>query len=116
MTRVDRRREIQGRLMPAAGETLSLIYRAVGDLNERLSPEDRLEPSPETPLLGDAGTLDSVQLVNLIVTTEELLFENHGRQVSVADDRAFSRRRSPFLTIASFADYVDELLREEAVG
>jgi acyl carrier protein len=102
--------------MPDAGQALSIIYQAVDELNEQLPPDDRLEPSPDTPLLGDAGMLDSVQLVNLIVTTEELLFEAYDRRISVADDRAFSRARSPFLTIGSFAAYVDELLRKEAVG
>ena len=102
--------------MIQAGETLSLIYRAVEELNEQLPPKDRLAAAPETPLLGDAGTLDSVQLVSLIVTTEELLLEVHGRHLSVADDRAFSRASSPFLTIGSFADYIDELLGEEDLG
>ena len=102
--------------MPDDGTALSIIYQAIDELNEQLPPDARLDPSPDTPLLGDAGTLDSVQLVNLIVTTEELLFEAYERQVSVADDRAFSRSRSPFLTVGSFAAYVDELLRKEAVG
>jgi acyl carrier protein len=96
-------------------DALALVYRAVDALNEQLAPADRLPASPETPLLGDTGTIDSVQLVNLIVATEELLLDVYDRSVSLADDRAFSRARSPFLTIGSLAGYVEERSRKDVV-
>ncbi len=40
------------------------------------------------------------------------MFERTGRALTLADDRAFARERSPFRTPATLASYVSELLSE----
>ena len=102
--------------MTGENEILGLIYQAIDELNDDLPAADRLAHSPATPLLAEGGAIDSIQLVNLVVATEELVEESYDRVVALADDRAFSQARSPFLTVGSFADYVAEVLKAGAGG
>ena len=102
--------------MTGENEILGLIYQAIDELNDDLPAADRLARSPSTPLLGEGGVIDSIQLVNLVVATEELVEESYDRVVVLADDRAFSQARSPFLTVGSLAEYVGKVLRRGAEG
>ena len=71
-------------------------------------------PGADARLIGRGGLLDSLGLVQLIVAYEEKVFERTGRSLTLADDRAFARERSPFRTPATLAAYVTELLAEPA--
>jgi acyl carrier protein len=64
----------------------------------------------ETRLLGKRSFLDSLGLVSLIVDIEQKLNENRGYEVTIADERAMSQERSPFLTVGTLADYVLKLV------
>ena len=68
---------------------------------------DMLEVERSTPLL---GKLDSLALVTLVGTVEELIEEKTGKSISLLSADAFSQRRSPFRTVGSLAEYVQELL------
>ncbi len=72
---------------------------------------DGLEaPTPETPLYGEKGLLDSLALVSLIADLESKIEECMGIQVTLADERAMSRKRSPFRTVGSLVDFVREVV------
>jgi acyl carrier protein len=71
---------------------------------------DRTLPTPEEPLLGDAAPLDSMELVAFVADVEAAVEEQYGRPVVLADERALSRNRSPFRSLAALAEYVGELL------
>ena len=70
-------------------------------------------PAPETPLYGDSGVLDSLALVSLIADLEVAVEERLGVPVTLADERAMSRRRSPFRTAGALTEFVEEVVREE---
>lgn len=70
---------------------------AVGDASRDLDAE--------TPLLGRQGVVDSLGLVSVIVSVEQALADELDLTVSLADDRAFSQRSSPFRTVGSLAAY-----------
>lgn len=61
-------------------------------------------------LLGRGGILDSIGLVTVIVSIEQRIEDEFGRHVTLADERAFSQRSSPFRTVGSLADYAAGLL------
>jgi acyl carrier protein len=67
----------------------------------------------ETILFGANGTLDSLALVNVVADVETRVEEVFGEQITLADERAVSRRRSPFRSVESLAEYIEELLREK---
>ena len=62
----------------------------------------------QTELFGTVGFLDSSALVMLVTLVEEAIDTQFSVTVSLADERAMSRARSPFQTIASLAEYARE--------
>jgi acyl carrier protein len=69
-----------------------------------------LDLGAETPLLGREGVVDSLGLVSVIVSVEQSLEDELGISVSLADERAFSQRTSPFRTVGSLAAYAEALV------
>ncbi len=84
----------------------------VACLAEVLPEEDErgFVAGPMTPLLGPHSVLDSLGLVTLIVEVEVRLKTTHGVSLTLADDRAMSRTKSPFRTVQSLSEYVSSLL------
>lgn len=70
---------------------------------------------PDTALLGQSAVLDSLGLVSVIAIVESNLEVELGFPIVLASEKAMSRSKSPFRTIASFADYIKEVV-EEAQG
>ena len=65
---------------------------------------------PATHLIGRRSVLDSLGLVTLIVEVEDRLMSTYGLSVTIADDRAMSQTRSPFLTPQTLAEYIGAIL------
>lgn len=89
-------------------ETLKIVYEAIDELNETLDAP--LEKSESLVLAGENAALDSMSLVSLIVLLERLVEEKCGKAVTLD----IFRGANPFRTPASLAEYIDELLKEEA--
>jgi acyl carrier protein len=62
-----------------------------------------------TPLVGPDSVLDSMALVSLILDVEQRLDEEAGVAVSLMNEQALSRRRSPFRSVGTLADYIVEV-------
>jgi len=93
---------------------LQAIYRAVDSINEQSDPEKQIVKAVETPLYGANSVLDSLRLVSLVVAVEREIEQESGVSLVLASERAMSQRRSPFLSIGSLAEYIEQLLRETA--
>jgi len=102
--------------MSTRDRVLLAIYRAIDEINRQLPADRRLDRDPATPLRGPTSRLDSLHLVNLVVTTEELVEEEFGRYLNLADERAVAREPSPFERVETLADYVTLLLRDGRDG
>ena len=63
---------------------LGAIYDAIRDVNE-LDPDNPLEQSPDTVLLGQGATLDSLGVVTLAVATDEGIDRALDKTISVMD-------------------------------
>ena len=92
-------------------EVLKVMFSVIDEINETLPPDQQLEKSVETDLFGKQGKLDSIGLVNLIVSLEQGIADEFGLAVTLADEKAFSQKTSPFRTVDSLADYVMERLK-----
>ncbi len=99
--------------MPTMERTYKVLFSAVDQLNEELPSKQRLTKTPETVVFGHGGKLDSLALVNFLMLTEQKLEDEFNFPISLADERAMSQERSPFRTLATMADYIEELLREK---
>ena len=86
-----------------------LIYPALDELSPYWHGTAPAK-DPETPLIGPGAALDSLGLVTLIVTLETRVADELGRSVTLANEQAMSRTRSPFRTLGTLAAYLDELL------
>ena len=59
-------------------------------------------------LFGGDGVLDSMDLVQLIVQIESDLFEKYSIEISIANERAMSKRNSPFSKIKYLLEFIIE--------
>lgn len=66
----------------------------------------------DTSLFGDKGFLDSLALVTLIVGLEQGIQHQFDKTITIASEKAMSRKQSPFLTVGSLVQFIKELLAE----
>jgi acyl carrier protein len=92
--------------------TMNVVYSAIEELNEQFPEENRLEKTPETILLGDAGRLDSVGFVNLIALVEERCEEALGLFISITDGFG-NLDANPSTTVGDLVDYLCRVIKEE---
>ena len=91
-------------------KVLELIYQALDEIEEDPGMGTR---SSETVLLGPAGGLDSLKLVNLIVAVEQRVEEEFGFAISaVANEKAMSQKSSPLRSAGTLADFITSILIE----
>jgi acyl carrier protein len=98
------------------GPVLQVVLEAIDEVNESLPQGQQIERSPQAVLFGDSSVLDSIGLVNLIVAIEHGISERFGVSVVLADERAMSRRTSPFRTVATLCEHVTTLLEGQVHG
>ena len=93
-------------------ELESKIIKFLEDfLKEEL--EESIELSLDSKLFGGGGPLDSMALVNLVGDLEELIEDDYGKTITLADEKAMSRRTSPFSRVQNLIDYVQEQLNSD---
>ena len=64
----------------------------------------------ELKLFGGDSLLDSLGLVSLVVSIEEAIEEQFNVSIVLADEKAMSRRTSPFSRVSYLVDYILELI------
>jgi acyl carrier protein len=89
-----------------------LIYPVVDEIADSVPSAKHLTRTPDATLYGKDSALDSVGLVTLIAALEERIEDQLEVSLTIADERAMSRKHSPFRTLGTLAEYVEELLRE----
>jgi len=80
-----------------------IVFKAIDELNEEFKTS--LQKSEDAKLLGE---IDSIKLVNLIVIIENLVLQHKDKRITIADDRAFSQKNSPFKTVCTLINYLNE--------
>ncbi|MGH2571216.1 MAG: acyl carrier protein [bacterium] len=89
---------------------LEIVRGAVAGLNEELKYPELENVSEATGLHGDDTGIDSLSLVSLIVDIETEVGSRFGREVVLADEKAMSRRGSPYRTVGALVDFIMEQL------
>ena len=88
-------------------QIVDLIYLAIDELNET-SDNDPIIKSATTAHYGASSSLDSVDLVNLLLSVEELLEDELGVEIVIANEKALSQKNSPFKTVETLAQYLTD--------
>ncbi|MGB7214314.1 MAG: acyl carrier protein [Gammaproteobacteria bacterium] len=96
--------------MSVKDELVALIIDAVKELGDQDDIELPADMDHSTALFGESGFLNSMSLVSLVVSVEQSIEDRYGRSVSLADEKALSRRNSPYRTVGSLAEYAAEQL------
>jgi len=95
-------------------DILDCIFDAIDAINESKEQEDRLKKTEQTILFGRDGKLDSLGLVNLIVSVEQAVSDETGLDITLADERAMSQESSPFKTVGTLCGYIVLLINEQS--
>ncbi len=91
---------------------LSTLEVHFDEINESVDLTER----ENIKLFGGDGLLDSIGLVSFVVEVEERLEDEFDVSVVLADEKAMSRRTSPFARISYLADYILEVVNEDSNG
>jgi acyl carrier protein len=96
--------------MADKGAIQSLVFAAFDDLNKTLPTDERLEKRADLLLFTKGGKLDSLGIVDLLMSVEQHLADKMGVTLSLFSDYSASDEANPFATVASLVDYVAMLI------
>jgi acyl carrier protein len=85
---------------------LAVIYRAIDEVNEVRVQEEWIKKEPDEELIGPGSMLDSLSLLNLVMTVEEKINETFNVTVDLTGTLAMEPVSSSLRTIAVFANYI----------
>lgn len=97
--------------MTTKDKIIEIIYEKIDEINEQNGlniPKDI-----NGRLFGRESELDSLGLVNLIVSVEESINEVYSTSITIASEKAMSQKHSPFRSVETLAEYIDLLIKEE---
>jgi hypothetical protein len=75
---------------------------------------DSLTAAPDSPLVGAHAVVSSLALVGFITDVESSLAEQFQFDTILVNEKALSRKNSPFRSVEVLADYILELAEEAA--
>jgi len=88
------------------------VFSAVDELNTQLPAGVSVEKSLDAPLYGAGGKLESLDFVTLIMEVEEKIHAEFGTDITIADENLLSKAKSPFSTLRTLIEYLEELLEQ----
>jgi len=91
----------------------SVIINTLEEIKDIFDDQNLHVIDSDIKLFGQEGVLDSMGLVSLITELEEKIENEFGISLTLADERAMSQKKSPFLTITSLAKYILRLIEKE---
>jgi acyl carrier protein len=86
------------------------IIEILTEINESLPEDEQISVSPNTVLFGNGALIDSLSLVSLIVDLETKLSMDFDKEIVLTDDRAMTRKISPFENVQTLKEYILELV------
>ena len=91
-------------------DLIELMMNLLREVLTEAGSDQVVEVAPTVPLVGPRAVVDSLDLVSFIAAIEETFSDSYGLEVALVTEAALSRRNSPFRTIETLADYVQELI------
>jgi len=86
------------------------ILKILSDLIDTFPEAERFIPNDDTILFGQGARIDSLTLVSFVVDLEALLSDEYTQEISLTDDRAMTRAKSPFNSVNDLAEYIQEIV------
>ncbi len=85
------------------------MYEAIDVVNRQLPAARRLSKSPETIIVGPSGSLDSLGIVNFVITLEDRAHEVLGTPIKLFDGASLGEENGPFQTVDTLARFLERL-------
>ena len=90
------------------------VYAAVDELNAQLPAGVQVDKALDASLYGSTGKLESLDFVTLIMEVEEKINAEFGTDITIADENLLSKEKSPFSTLGTLIEYLQELLKAQS--
>ncbi len=97
---------VRGGPILSSENVFEIVSACISGLASQLPEDQCIEASNDTVLVGEGGRLDSLGLVNLLVSIEERLSEDLGLQLDLLDIAMIGESEGPMRTVGSLVDYV----------
>lgn len=94
-------------------QIVEILKEAIDELNEQLNDDEKIVYDNETRFIGSKACIDSINFVTLITIIEELIEDKLDKTIHLVNEKAFSSKRSPFYSIATITEYIEELVKED---
>lgn len=89
-----------------------IVIATIQEVLDSFSDEEKIIVDENTELFGKNSKIDSMTLVSVIVDIEEMLSEKYEKEICLTDDEAMTREQSPFDTVQTLSDYIEELIKK----
>lgn len=89
-----------------------MINKIIIEALREIKEDDNLVIEKNINLIGENALLDSFDFVNLTVLIEEKISDELDKEISLVNEKAFSKKNSPFKNIESLEIYISELIGE----
>jgi hypothetical protein len=90
-------------------EALRLVYDAIDVVNPQLPATRRLAKSPDTVIVGPSGSLDSLAIINFVITLEQRVTDVIGAPVQLLDEAALIEANGAFATVDTLTRFLESL-------
>ena len=91
----------------------NIVMDSLREFNEEVDEDKLLEISENTILLDKKGKLDSLDFVTLVIIAESNIFNKLDKNITILNEKAFSKKYSPFKDVKSLTEFIVELLESE---
>jgi acyl carrier protein len=91
-------------------ELTKTVYKAIDVINEQLPEDRKIEKSANAPLMGDNGSLDSLGLISLVTSIEELIEADFGKSITVLEELESLEDKNPFESVNTLVCHITEIL------
>ncbi len=93
-------------------KVIEIVSNAINEFNEiNINKIDY--DGVDTVLMGNGSKLDSLGLVSLLITIEQHITDEFEKDITIADEKAMSQKHSPFRTVGSLSNYIQEMINDE---
>jgi acyl carrier protein len=87
-------------------EVLAVIYECIDEVNRMLPVKLKLTKTAETALAGDGSNLDSLSLINLLVSIEEALKSKFNLECFLLDESLLSDSNGPYQSLGHLSEWI----------
>lgn len=91
-------------------EILAIVRAAVAEINELRSGADQIGDAEDAVLLGEAGGLDSLGVINLVSGIEERLAKRFGVNITIPAAEPTATQADPWRNVGALTDFLWELV------